>query len=149
MFYAGKIAGRMGWAAPAMAFAALVVAGCASTGEGPTPEEQITKTVVKVKTALEEKNLDMLMETFAEDFSHPEVGGKDEARTMLELGLDSGYADDGVVSIDAMQITVEGDEATVYPVDLMSSAGAAALELQMAEQENGEWLIHTLNVDGF
>lgn len=126
-----------------------LVAGCASMGGKPSDEEMIRATVMKVKEALETKNIDLLMETFAEDFEHPQVGGKAEARDLLSQGLNSGYADNGEVSIEQMKITMSEDKtsAAVYPLDLSSSAGAVAAELVL-EKGDGSWLVKTINVDG-
>jgi len=136
---------------------ALLVVGCAGTAKGPTDEEMIRATVDKVKTALESKNIDMLLETFAEDFEHPEVGGKAEAKGMLQMGLDSGYADDGEVSIENMEIKINDDgTASVYPIDLSGPPGSISVELVMGKREitnaDGKkqpaWLITTINADG-
>ena len=137
--------------------AMLSVLGCAGMGKGPSDEELIRSTIDKVKTALEAKNIDMLIQTFGDDFEHPEVGGKDEARQMLQLGLESGYADEGKVDLTNMQIKINDDgTASAYPIDLSSVAGAVSVELIMKKYEvtNEEgkkvpaWLVKTVNVDG-
>ncbi|MBP8131152.1 MAG: hypothetical protein KA184_16360 [Candidatus Hydrogenedentes bacterium] len=112
-----------------------------------SPEDQVKATVAAMKKALEGLDLDALMETFSEDFHHPEVGGKEEAKYMLQMGIDMGYADDGEVYTDDMEIEVDGNEATVYPVELSSPAGSVSVELVLA-QEGGKWLITTVNPDG-
>ncbi len=137
--------------------AMLSVLGCAGMGKGPSDEELIRSTIDKVKTALEAKNIDMLIQTFGDDFEHPEVGGKDEARQMLQLGLESGYADEGKVDLTNMQIKINDDgTASAYPIDLSSVAGAVSVELIMKKyevtNEKGKkvpaWLVKTVNVDG-
>lgn len=137
--------------------AMLSVLGCAGMGKGPSDEELIRATIDKVKTALEAKNIDMLMETFAEDFEHPEVGGKQEVRPMLQLGLESGYAEEGKVDLANMQIKINDDgTASAYPIDLSSVAGAVSVELVLKKYEvtndKGKkvpsWLVKTINVDG-
>jgi hypothetical protein len=136
---------------------ALLVAGCVGAGKGPSDEELIRMTADNVKAALEAKNLDLLLSTFAEDFEHPEVGGKEEARGMLQMGLDSGYADDGEVSLENMEIKINDDgTATVYPVDLSGPPGSISVELVLGKREitnaDGKkqpaWLITTINADG-
>ena len=72
-----------------------LVAGCATTPKK-SDDDLIKETVATVKTALEAKDIEMLLTTFSEDFTHPELaGGKEEAREMLQMGVDAGYADDG------------------------------------------------------
>lgn len=135
-----------------------LVLGCAGAGKGPTDEELIRATIDKVKTALETKNLDLLMTTFADDFEHPEVGGKEEARQMLQMGLESGYADEGKVDLSNMELKIDKEKgtATAYPIDLSSAAGSVSVELVLNKyevtNEKGKkvpaWLIKTINVDG-
>ena len=129
---------------------ATCAAGTAQAAEAAAPksdDELIKATVDKVKKALESLNLDMLLETFSENFNHPEVGGKEEARYMLEMGIDMGYAEDGEVNTDDMEIEIDGNEATVYPIELGSPAGSVTIELVLAK-EGDQWLITTLNPDG-
>ncbi len=139
-------------------FAMSLILGCAGTGKGPTDEELIRATIDKVKVALETKNLDMLMTTFADDFEHPEVGGKEEARQALQMGLESGYADEGKVDLTNMELKIDKEKGTAsaYPIDLSSAAGSVSVELVLKKyevtNEKGKkvpaWLIKTINVDG-
>ncbi|HOV33141.1 MAG TPA: hypothetical protein PLX23_07250 [Candidatus Hydrogenedens sp.] len=137
--------------------AMLSVIGCAGMGKGPSDEELIRSTIDKAKTALETKNLDLLMTTIAEDFEHPEVGGKEEARQLLQMGLESGYADEGKVDLTNMAIKFNDDgTASCYPIDLSSAAGSVAAEFVLKKyevtNEKGKkvatWLVKTINVDG-
>jgi len=125
-----------------------LVAGCATTPKK-SDDDLIKETVATVKTALEAKDIEMLLTTFSEDFSHPELaGGKEEAREMLQMGVDAGYADDGEVSIVDMQITKNDDgTASVYPVDLSGAPGSISVELVM-KKEGDVWRIVTVNPDG-
>jgi hypothetical protein len=126
----------------------VVVVGCATGGGKKTDEEMIRETVMTMKTALEELNLDLLMTTFSDDFYHPEVGGKEEGRELLQMGIDAGYADDGEVFVDDMEITKKEDgTATVYPIDLSGPPGSISVELIMKKEANG-WLIVGVNPDG-
>lgn len=137
--------------------AALIVAGCATTAKGPTDEELIQSTLQKVKTALETQNLDMLMETFAEDFSHDEAPDKATVRDLLEMGISMGYADDGECSLERVEVTIDpdGETASAYPLDLSGPPGSISVELILGKREmvvDGKaqkaWLITTLNPDG-
>jgi len=127
---------------------AVLMVGCASMKKV-SDEELIQTTLNNVKTALEKKDIDLLMATFSEEFEHPQVGGKTEARTLLQTGLSSGYADNGEVKLDQIKLTFSDDKKTVacYPMDLSSGAGAIAVELVLAKEANG-WLVKTVNADG-
>lgn len=130
-----------------VAIMAVVVMGCATTS-GPTDEELIQMTMEKMKTALETQDMEMLMETFSEDFEHPEVGGKEEARAMLQMGMDAGYADDGEVYLEDMEIEfLEDGEAVVYPVDLAGAPGAISVEITLGKTD-GQWLITYVDAQG-
>ena len=124
-----------------------LVAGCATMGKM-SDEEMIQDTVARVKTSLETKDLDMLMATFSNDFYHPQVGGKEEGRAMLQMAMDEGYADNGQVFIDDMEITMNDDgTATVYPIDLSGDPGSISVELKLKKEEAG-WLIVEVAPDG-
>lgn len=124
----------------------------ASAGSGAAevtdPEAAVRGVVEKMKAALEEQSIDQLAELFSDEFYHPQVGGKEEAKTMLEMGLDSGYAEGGEVSLESMEITKEDDGSySVYPIDLSSDMGSVAVEI-VVKKEDGGWKITTLDVEG-
>jgi len=111
-------------------------------------EDMITATVMKMKTALEELDIDMLLETFSDDFYHPEVGSKEDGRELLQMAVDAGYADDGEVYVEDMEITIKDDgTAVAYPIDLSGPPGSISVELVLQKEEDG-WFIITVNPDG-
>ncbi len=124
-----------------------LVAGCAGMGKK-SDEELIGETMAQFKAALEAKNIDQIMTCVSEKFDHPEVGGKEEAKEMLQMGLDSGYADEGEVSLENMQITKNDDgTASVYPVEASSVQGSISVEVVLVK-EGDKWLVSTINPDG-
>ncbi len=131
----------------AMAAPAEAAAPAEETAEATGDEAQIAATIKALKEGLEALDIDRIVDTFSDDFYHPEVGGKEEGRYMMEMGIDMGYADDGEVYIDNMEIEIDGDEAVVYPIELSAPAGAATVEAVL-QKEDGGWKITTLNVDG-
>ena len=118
-----------------------------ATAPSATPEELIRTTVNNVKKALETQDLDLLLSTFAEDFEHPEAGGKEEIRALLERGIEMGYLDEGEVSLEDMEIEVDGDEATAYPIDLSGPPGSISIELELGKRGD-KWLITVISPDG-
>ena len=129
------------------AVAGLVV-GCATTGHGMSDEDMIKSTVTNMKTALETQDIDLLMSTFSDDFYHPEVGGKEEGRDLLQMAIDAGYADDGQVYLDDMEITMKDDgTAVVYPIDLSGPPGSISVELILKKEAAG-WTIIEVHPDG-
>lgn len=139
---------RPATAAPVPAVSAAPAAADEPAAVEPAGDEaEIAALVQELKMALEALDIDAVMKVFSEQFAHPEVGGKEEARYLLEMGMDMGYADDGEVYTDYMKIQLDGDTATVYPIELSAPAGAVTLELVLGK-DNGKWLIRGLNVDG-
>lgn len=128
---------------PAAAGAAAAEASAAAKSD----EDLIKETLSNLKAAMEALDVDKVMATFSENFNHPEVGGKEEAKYMIEMGVDMGYADDGEVNMDDMEIEIKGDEATVYPIEASSPAGSVSVEVVLVK-EDGKWLISTINPDG-
>lgn len=134
--------------ASALCLSAALIAGCATMGSKMSDEDMIKETVLSMKTALETKDLDLLMGTFSDDFYHPEVGGKEEGRDLLQMAIDAGYADDGEVYVDDMEITMKEDgTATVYPLDLSGPPGSVSVELVL-KKEADAWRIIEVHPDG-
>lgn len=134
--------------ASALCLTAALIAGCATMGSKMSDEDMIKDTVLSMKTALETKDLDLLMGTFSDDFYHPEVGGKEEGRDLLQMAIDAGYADDGEVYVDDMEITMKEDgTATVYPLDLSGPPGSVSVELVL-KKEADAWRIIEVHPDG-
>lgn len=113
-----------------------------------SPEAGIQKLLGGLKAALEGEDIDALIALFSEDFSHPQVGGKEEARFMLNSGLESGYAEGGEVYLEDVEIEKLDDNTySVYPIDLISYAGSVSVELIVIEEEDS-FAIYTLEVEG-
>lgn len=126
-------------------------AGAAAAGttvaSASNDEAAIMAVLNKLKQAIEGKDINLMMETFSDEFEHPMVGGKDEAKVMLEMGLEMGYADDGEVTFDDLEITFNDDgTAMAYPMDLSGPPGSVAVEFTL-KKEGNEWRIVTLDAD--
>lgn len=134
--------------------AVLAIAGCAGLSKGPTDESMIRATTQKLKLALEAKNIDKILETFAPDFSYEGASDKNKLRAFLQQGIDMGYLDGAVCNIEGIEIKFEADKkkASVFPVDLSGNAGAITIELIVNRYESTvdgkkhvEWLISSLS----
>ncbi len=122
-------------------FVAVVIltGGCATT-KGPTDQEMILGVLQTMKAGLEAGNVEQVGSVIAEDFYHDEAGDKATLLDFLQAGIDSGYTENGEVDLTQVQITIEGDTATAYPIPASSSAGSATAELQLKKQD-GKWLV--------
>lgn len=128
-----------------------LVGGCAMGAKGPSDEELIKVQVDTFKAALLEKNIDKLMTVVSENFYHPEVGGKAEAKEILTQGLDSGYTENGEVDLSQAKTEIKEDTATVYPITASSSAGSVTVGLTLKKEKVGKdvnWFVTMLDVEG-
>ena len=126
---------------------AALMCGCATGPEGPTDEELIQARVTSFTEALLALDIDKLMATVSEDFYHLEVGDKAAAKDFLEQGMDSGYIDDGEVELAALEIEIEGDAATAYPIELSAPVGSVTIGLTLTKEKEG-WFITEIDVEG-
>lgn len=124
-----------------------LVSGCATTGKGMSDEEMIQLTLDTWGAGLVEKDLEKFLSTISESFSAPQAADKETLGNFIQQAIEAGYIDDAEVTREDAQYTIEGDTCSVYPVDLMSSAGAVAVELQLTKEED-QWLVTGLEIDG-
>jgi ketosteroid isomerase-like protein len=125
----------------AAAFTVVMLCGCQILGLGPSDEELVSTTMADWKTALIANDLDKLMETYSENYTSTEEGGKDSVREFIAEAIDQGYLDNTEVNLEDAQITIEGDKAEVAPVELTSDMGTYVFEYVTLQKENGAWLI--------
>jgi len=118
-----------------------LVCGCTILRRGPTDEELITRTVSDYHAALAAKDLDKMMAAYSEDFEGENGAGKDEIRQLLGGAIDGGYLDDLEVNDADCEIKIEGDTATVGPVEYSSALGSMSFEFTMKREADGVWRI--------
>lgn len=123
-----------------------VVAGCATTG-GMSPEEAVAQQIEVFKKGLLAQDIDMVLTVYSEDFEHYEWGDKAGAGDFLNDAVAMGYLDDAEVYTEEMEIKVEGDQASAYPIDVSGAFGTATLEL-IFTKEAGGWLITGQDMSG-
>ncbi|SFK94747.1 nuclear transport factor 2 family protein [Lysobacter sp. cf310] len=126
----------------ALALLALLAA-CART----PPEQRLRETLGELQTALEQRDLEALHASLAEDFVGPDGMDRNGARALAMLSFRR-YRDVGVV-LGPAQIEIQGDRATVrFSAALSGGAGqvlpeaAQVYEVQTGWRESdGEWRI--------
>lgn len=131
---------RVGYGLCALAWLALLAA-CART----PPEERLRATLGELQTALEERDLEALQASLAEDFVGPDGMDRNGARALAMLSFRR-YRDVGV-ALGPAQIEIQGDRATVrFSAALSGGAGkvlpeaAQVYEVQTGWRESdGEW----------
>jgi len=124
--------------------AALLFAGCV-TGE--KPEDAVQKQLEAFKAGMLAEDIDAIMAPFSESFSHYELGDKAGARDYMSQAVDMGYLEGLEVNIENAEKKIEGDTASVYPIELSGPFGSATLEL-IFTKEAGGWMITGLDASG-
>lgn len=125
----------------------LMVAGCLTGGKGPKPEDLIRQSLGDFKAGMESKDIDKVMSSISDNFSHYEWGDKASMRSFLADTFSQGDLDDAEVTYEDVEIVVEGDEATAYPVELMAVFGSATIELTFTN-EGDAWLVTGMEIEG-
>ncbi len=123
-----------------------LVAGCATTAKK-SPEDMIKDQLLGWKAAMEAQDVDKIMANFSDNFKHYDWKDKAGAKDFITDAKDMGYLDGVEVLLDDMEIKVEGDTATVYPVDISGAFGSLAMELNLTK-EGGTWLVTGLDAAG-
>ena len=124
-----------------VALAVVMLCGCQILGLGPSDEDLVNATMAKWKAALIAHDMDKFMETYSENYTNTEGGGKDSVREFVTGVIEQGYLDNLEINLEDAQITIEGDMATVAPIELTSDTGVYVLEYNKLQKENGDWLI--------
>jgi ketosteroid isomerase-like protein len=127
--------------------AVAVIAGCATSGGGMSAQDQIMKEVNAWKTAMLAKDIDGIMAPFSGSFEHYEWQDKAGAKDFISQSIDMGYLDGIEITTDAAEVKVEGDVATVYPVDVTGSFGTVTIEFTFKKEADG-WKITGLDASG-
>ena len=117
--------------------------GCASL-KGPSDLEQIQNTLAAWESASKAKDVDQVMATISEDFSHEgyDYDAEDKAamRQFVEAAIAQGNYDGLEIAYKVEDIEIEGDTAEVGPIEWTCTPGTAYIELTL-KQEKGGWLI--------
>ncbi|HOZ48700.1 MAG TPA: nuclear transport factor 2 family protein [Candidatus Hydrogenedentes bacterium] len=127
--------------------AAVVLCGCAMFAGGPSDEELITAKLDAWKAGFVAKDIDAILAVYSDKFTHYEVSDKDGLREFLEGAVDMGYLEDIEVNAEEAEITIDGESAVVYPIDLSSAAGSVTIELTFTK-EGDDWMVSTMDIEG-
>jgi hypothetical protein len=132
---------KLGMGILAVAF----VCGCAAMGKGPTDEELITALLGKYKATGEAQDIEGSIALFSDKFEG-EQGDKDDMKEFMLEAKEMGYLDDMEVILEDAEITIDGDTATVYPLEVETAMGAATLGLTLTKEPSG-WMITGMEME--
>ena len=127
---------------------AVWAGGCASAPKGPTDEEVIQKLIGDWKAAAVAKDLDKMLAGYSDAFQHPEWGDKAGLKNFLKEALDMGYLENAQVNTEKMQVKIEKDTATAYPIQLKAAFGSATIELNLKKEAKG-WAVTGMTVEQY
>ncbi len=119
----------------------VFVAGCATTGKGPSDEELITTMLAQWKAAFEAQDIDGMLAPYSEDYEGSRAESKEQVREFLTGAIDQGYLDDAELSLEDAETAIEGDTATVAPVTLSASPGSIDLQFNLKKEAGNVWRI--------
>ena len=121
-------------------------------GEGSATEADFEASVKQAlesfKAGMETKDIDKLMAPISANFEHYEWGDKEMFQMFLEDTMAQGDLDNAEIDIEKAEITMEGDKAIVYPVEMVAVFGSATLEFTIEKEDDGVWRVTSLEVEG-
>lgn len=112
-----------------------------------SPEEMIMTGVEEFTGMLAGGDIAGAMEAVDPEFSHYEYGDREGLQMFLEQAKEMGYLDGLEISLEDAEVEVEGEKATVYPVDIEGNFGSATLEFTLGAKD-GTWVMTGLDVYG-
>lgn len=122
--------------------AVIALAGCAGL-EGKSDEERIVERLETFRAAALEQDIDGVLSVVSDDFYHPEIGGKEQMRLLLDMAIAQGYLDDGDISWADMEVQVseDGRTATAGPIDASGPPGEIAIIIEGVKGDDGLWYV--------
>ena len=127
---------------------AVLLAGCCPFGaKAVSDEEQVKAQLEAFKAALLGKDIDALAAVIADDFYHYEAGDKESILDYVQQGIDQGIVDDGEIDLESVEITIDGDKATAYPIEASAPIGSVTVELEL-KKVDGKWLFSGGDAEG-
>ena len=118
---------------------ALLTAGCATLGSGPSDEELIQGVVDQYVAAMKAVDLGAAFVLYADDFQGT-FGDKETEREFLENSKNQGYLDGMKFDISGLVISIDGAAAQVDGIATETPMANADIALTM-EKRDGAWLI--------
>jgi hypothetical protein len=129
---------------------AVLAAGCATSG-GVSDEDLASKWLQDFKGAIESKALDSFMEMVSADFAHDgyeySAENKAQFRAFNEAGIAEGTWDGVDLDLSGVEIGIDGNTATLYPIGWTVSEGSVTIEAVL-KKEGAVYRLIDLSVEG-
>ena len=123
--------------------------GCATSGGGTAKTKAaaggdektaITKMLGEWSSALASKDVNKIMPFYSDSFKNDEGMDKAGMQELIAGAISQGYLDGAKVDVASAQVSVNGEEAVVAPVNLSGDMGALSLSFSL-KKEAGTWRI--------
>lgn len=128
-----------------------LAAGCATVSKGPSDAVQVQNLLNAWKAAALEINIDKMMATFADSFSHNgsdyQAADKAALKKFAESNKEQGYFDGVTITLDGAATEIKGDTATITGVQWGISQGTVTINLTAKKTKTG-WLFTDMAVIG-
>lgn len=96
--------------------------------------------ITTIMAALASQDIDAMVAPYSEDFTSDQGGGVAETKEFLVGAKDQGFLEDLEVSMSNIEISVDGDKASVENIELEGAFGALTLSFELAKRD-GTWLV--------
>ena len=124
------------------ALAVVAVGGCASTyggGGGASDADMIQGLIDDMMAALQAQDVAKMVSFYSDDFTS-DNGDKAATEEFLAGAKDQGFLEDMEIDVSELQISVDGDSATVEPITLEGAFGVLTLGFEL-QKRGGSWVV--------
>ena len=120
---------------------ALLAAGCATVGAGPTEQERLQATLDGWSASFESQDIDAMMAFYSEDFATDAGYSRNAIGQYFQAMADAGYLEGAEADFSLSTIVMQNGTATVGPIYLSSFAGSLRTMLELEQDADGVWRI--------
>lgn len=125
----------------AVLLAVVELVGCATGGKGSNPRDEIMAALDGYHAAMVAGDVERMVDVFSDDYSSADGNVKSAMAGMFQSWLDAGVFDGIEFDLSSCEITVDGNEATVGPVNYVMRLGTAGNRYTMRKEADGVWRI--------
>ena len=118
-----------------------VASGCATLQGGPSDEELLVKLLETYTTAMKEGDPEALIPLYSKHYESPRGGDYEETMERLREFIPRFAERDVKMTTDDAKVEIDGDHASVGPINFESERGAWSTTLITTKEEDGCWRI--------
>lgn len=119
----------------------------ASAASEPAPEEAIMQMVAELTGKMVAKDFEGALAAFSEDFSNYQFNNKAAFLAFLRQSESMGDLSNLEFDLDEVEVTVNGDKASVSPIPVSGAFGSADVSFELQKKDGG-WKIVDMDLYG-